>query len=125
MIFIKKTTNSVLLFSLPFNKFCLNRPADKLRVIIRPLDSHPVCKHGPALLFERRTDSKHQQFYACSAYRDQKECPLYVSVDDNDERTHNQDLLVENVKKSTALAAEKSHLMQKVSRLQTKQDSTI
>lgn len=92
----------------------MNRTADGLRVIIQSLDSHPACEHGPALLFERRTGSKHQQFYACSAYRDQKECPLYVLVDSSKNKGPNQDALVKNIEKSTAMAAEKSHLMQKV-----------
>lgn len=104
----------VLFFSFPHDSH-LNRTADGLRVIVQSLHSHPACEHGPALLFERQTGSKHQQFYACSAYRDQKECPLYILVDNNKTEVPTQDALIRNVEKSTALAAEKSSLMQQVS----------
>lgn len=73
-----------------------------------------MCEHGPALLFERRSDTKVQQFYACSAYRDQADCPLYVPIEQNDPKIYNRNLLAKNVDKSLKLATEKSILLQKV-----------
>lgn len=88
--------------------------AESVRVIIQTLNNHPVCEHGPALLFERRSDSKVQQFYACSAYRDQTECPLYVPIERNDPKLYNRNLLQKNVDNSLKIATEKSILLQKV-----------
>lgn len=88
--------------------------AESVRVIIQPLNDHPVCEHGPALLFERRSDSKVQQFYACSAYRDQTECPLYVPIEQNDTKIYNRSQLAKNVEKSSKIATDKSVLLQKV-----------
>ncbi|OQR79670.1 zinc finger CCHC domain-containing protein 4-like, partial [Tropilaelaps mercedesae] len=39
-------------------------------------DKSPACSHGPALLFDRVG----KRFFACSACRDRKLCPLYVEV---------------------------------------------
>lgn len=89
--------------------------AEELSLIIRPLDTHPVCEHGPALLFQRRVDNKRQQFYACSAYRDQKECQLHILVDETKQTTsYNRDLLMQNAHKSVQLAQDISKQMQKV-----------
>lgn len=88
--------------------------AESVRVVIQSLENHPVCKHGPALLFERRTGSKIQQFYACSAYRDQTECSLYVPIEQPDTKVYHRDLLARNVEKSSEMAKEKSSLLQKV-----------
>lgn len=79
------------------------------------LDSHPACDHGPALLFERRIDDKCEQFYACSAYRDQSECPLYIPAVDRDAKSFNRDAIEKNVVKSLELSLEKTTLMRKVS----------
>lgn len=87
---------------------------ESLRIIIQSLDTHPACEHGPTLLFERRSDTKCQRFYACSAFRDRKECSIYVNVDEHINGLHNRDLLIKNAENSTKLALEKSTLMQKV-----------
>lgn len=83
-------------------------------MIIESVETHPVCEHGPALLFERLIDGKCQQFYACSAYRDQKECPLHILVDHSKPITSNRDQLLKNAENSLKLAQDKSNLLQKV-----------
>ena len=51
------------------------------------LAKNPWCAHGPTILFERVStdlgDNKNKNFYACSAYRDRKECVAYFQADDN------------------------------------------
>ncbi|RUS80728.1 hypothetical protein EGW08_011514, partial [Elysia chlorotica] len=44
----------------------------------------PSCPHGPALLFEQydRSSKTSRQFFACSAFRDKKECDLHVWADE-------------------------------------------
>ncbi|KAL5005479.1 hypothetical protein ScPMuIL_018935 [Solemya velum] len=39
----------------------------------------PECPHGPTLLFERygKGDETVKRFFACSAFRDRKECPFF------------------------------------------------
>lgn len=88
--------------------------AESVHVVIQSLDHHPVCEHGPSLLFERQSGSKLQQFYACSAYRDQTECSLYVPIERTEEKEHTRDLLLKSVVKSLKLATEKSILLQEV-----------
>ncbi|XP_031619947.1 rRNA N6-adenosine-methyltransferase ZCCHC4 [Contarinia nasturtii] len=87
---------------------------ESIRVVIESDDGHPVCKHGPALLFERRIENEFQRFYACSAYRDQNECPLHVRVDQNEAKLQDRHLLTENKENSLNLAHDQSILMQKV-----------
>nr|XP_040572297.1 rRNA N6-adenosine-methyltransferase ZCCHC4-like isoform X1 [Lepeophtheirus salmonis] len=36
--------------------------------------SNPTCPHGPTILFQRVHSSAPEQFFACSAFRDPKEC---------------------------------------------------
>ena len=53
----------------------------KLRVILdNELRTNPSCNHGPSILFERTNikTKKSVQFYACSAFRDRKQCNFYV-----------------------------------------------
>lgn len=88
--------------------------AESVRVIIESVETHPVCEHGPAILFERHTSGKCQRFYACSAYRDQKDCSLHIQVDQSELETFNRDLSVKNAENSVKLACEKSHLLRKV-----------
>lgn len=92
----------------------LKSTAENLRVIIRPADTHPVCEHGPALLFERRCGDKCQQFYACSAYRDKKDCQLYIPVDGTQPVSYNRDILAKNAIKSATLILDASHQLQEV-----------
>lgn len=82
----------------------LHQTGENLRVVIRGLNSaHPVCGHGPALLFERRSGNECQQFYACSAYRDSKDCPLYIPVDETQPATYNTDFLIRHPKNATKI----------------------
>jgi len=43
------------------------------------ISSHPMCKHGPTLLFSRNSGSieNPKKFFACSAYRNRKACDFY------------------------------------------------
>jgi len=48
-----------------------------------PAGDIPSCEHGPGLLFERFfSDKVPQRFFACSACRDQADCPLFVLEDE-------------------------------------------
>lgn len=52
-----------------------------LRVILEAdIRSNPECDHGPSVLFERVFSNKKMktQFFACSAFRDRKQCPFYL-----------------------------------------------
>lgn len=75
-----------------------------------------MCEHGPALLFERQNDSDCPRFYACSAYRDQNECPLFIRCDEKTETTANERTVMLNdiAEKSIKLAKQKSTLLEKV-----------
>jgi hypothetical protein len=42
-------------------------------VVIKDLENHPHCQHGPTLLFS----SDDTQFYSCAAFRDKKDCNFY------------------------------------------------
>jgi len=47
------------------------------------LSTHPRCKHGPTLLFSRQVGGMEgivKKFYACSAYRNRKDCDFYQEV---------------------------------------------
>ncbi|CAL1526091.1 unnamed protein product [Lymnaea stagnalis] len=43
----------------------------------------PACQHGPTLLFERwdKSTSQNRQFFACSAFRDRKQCQFFQWAD--------------------------------------------
>lgn len=48
---------------------------------------HPSCEHGPTILFRRwvgNSGLKSTKFFACSAFRDRKDCPIYVKYDELD-----------------------------------------
>ena len=51
------------------------------------LTDNPWCAHGPTILFERirteKVDNKSSKYYACSAYRDHKECTAYFPASEN------------------------------------------
>lgn len=54
-----------------------------VEVIIKNLNSHPQCPHGPTTLFSRRIDNtKRRNFFACSACRDRKQCQFFVYEDE-------------------------------------------
>lgn len=40
-------------------------------------DSHPNCKHGPTILFWKK-GKELDGYYACSAFRDLKDCPVKI-----------------------------------------------
>lgn len=72
-----------------------------------------MCEHGPTLLFERKSKQKTQQFYACSAYRDQSECPIHISVGQYigpQKADHSQI----NIERSSKRATEQSALLKRV-----------
>lgn len=50
-----------------------------LKIVFGPEEEkHPRCPHGPTLLFERQMGGGPvKQFYACSAYRNRKDCSFY------------------------------------------------
>jgi hypothetical protein len=60
-----------------------SKPGD-LEVDLSTLTENPHCPHGPTLLFRRRftqkgkSQSKNAAYYACSAYRDVKECRFHL-----------------------------------------------
>ena len=58
----------------------------KTRVILQDGETiNPMCKHGPTVLFERESAKGDKivtrQFYACSAFRDRKDCPFFMWKD--------------------------------------------
>ena len=59
------------------------REGTGVEVILPTPPNPPHCVHGPGLLFERfsQGDDEHKKFFACSAYRNRKDCPLYVLLD--------------------------------------------
>nr|BAN21448.1 conserved hypothetical protein [Riptortus pedestris] len=42
------------------------------------LDKNPRCAHGPTLKFSRLVKGDVKVFFACSAYRDRKDCPFFL-----------------------------------------------
>lgn len=53
-----------------------------VKVDVSNLESNPQCTHGPTLKFTRLVCDKRVTFYACSAYRDRKDCPFYLLEDE-------------------------------------------
>lgn len=53
---------------------------EHIKVIVEDLSTHPHCAHGPTLLFRRthHHSNRVDEFYACSACRNRKECAFYV-----------------------------------------------
>lgn len=94
-----------------------NGASKSVGVIIESLDTHPACEHGPAILFHRQNDNNDcQRFYACSACRDQNECPLFIRYDENTQNSANHRAAMLNgiAEKSIKLANEQSILLQMV-----------
>lgn len=46
--------------------------------LVNENERRPMCIHGPTLLFKKTFDNGTEpiQFYACSAFRNPKECPI-------------------------------------------------
>lgn len=61
--------------------FCSESVEEQLNVIVKDLSNHPHCEHGPTLLFSRQSIGSDQgeRFFACSAFRDRRECTFYQS----------------------------------------------
>lgn len=59
------------------NKNC-SKVGEHITVINEDLVVRPQCLHGPTLLFKKTFDNGTApiQFYACSAFRNPKECPI-------------------------------------------------
>lgn len=53
-----------------------------ISVILNDNTESPHCPHGPTVLFQRHGSNR--AFYACSAFRDRKECQFFVWRDDFD-----------------------------------------
>lgn len=49
-----------------------------IEVIVGDTSSHPVCLHGPTLLFH----NEKERFFACSLCRNKKDCPINISEED-------------------------------------------
>lgn len=94
--------------------------AESVRVVVESLDTHPACEHGPAILFHRKNNNDDadggDRFYACSAYRDQSECPLFVRCDGSTQisATQRAAMLNDIAEKSTKLANEQSSRLKMV-----------
>ncbi|XP_065885299.1 rRNA N6-adenosine-methyltransferase ZCCHC4-like isoform X3 [Dysidea avara] len=51
---------------------------------VSPSKDAPFCSHGPTLLFERfYKDHPPRKYFACSVYRDRKQCSFFVWADTN------------------------------------------
>ncbi|XP_054282113.1 rRNA N6-adenosine-methyltransferase ZCCHC4-like [Macrosteles quadrilineatus] len=53
-----------------------------VEVDCRNLKNNPKCPHGPTLKFVKIDKDQKQEFYACSTYRDRKDCSFYLRVGD-------------------------------------------
>ncbi|CAK1551355.1 unnamed protein product [Leptosia nina] len=49
-----------------------------VEVVIEDVTKHPICLHGPTLLFS----SEKGRYFACASCRDKKECPLHIDEED-------------------------------------------
>lgn len=49
-----------------------------VEVISEDLDSHPLCIHGPTLLFS----SAKGKYYSCASCRNKKDCTVHISEED-------------------------------------------
>ena len=71
----------------------------KTKVYIqKSLAKNPWCAHGPTILFERvcteNESKKSSKFYACSAYRDRKECGAFFQAADDAKCTVSKEKLL-------------------------------
>lgn len=63
------------------------------------LENNPKCAHGPTLKFSRVVKRKAKNFFACSAYRDRKECPFFLL--EGDRMTESKKVSLEEWKQKT------------------------
>lgn len=49
-----------------------------VEVIVEDVTNHPMCLHGPTLLFS----SEKGRYFACASCRDKKECTVYIEEDE-------------------------------------------
>lgn len=59
-----------------------------VEVVIEDLKNHPLCPHGPTILFSRLVDGKKRNYFACSACRDRKECSFFMWQDERAKTTN-------------------------------------
>lgn len=83
-------------------------------VIVEDLSGHPVCEHGPTILFEHRKANGGQKYFACSAYRDRRDCAAHIPFELWNDRTPDHSQPSENVKLTTATASDRRQLLHEV-----------
>lgn len=49
-----------------------------VEVIVEDVISHPICLHGPTLLFS----SEKGRYFACSSCRNKKDCSIHIDEED-------------------------------------------
>lgn len=49
-----------------------------LEVHVDSVENNPNCIHGPTLLFSRMKTGTNERFFACSAYRNRRDCPFFA-----------------------------------------------
>ncbi|KOB67332.1 Zinc finger CCHC domain-containing protein 4, partial [Operophtera brumata] len=52
--------------------------SSSVEVIVEDVTSHPICMHGPTLLFS----SEKGRYFACASCRDKKECTVLIDEED-------------------------------------------
>lgn len=62
--------------------------------MVKVSPENPWCPHGPTVLFEKKakSGSSKAEFYACSAFRDRKQCSFFLKKDDAVKKTENPEL---------------------------------
>lgn len=99
-----------------FSKFFAD---EGISVVVEELHTHPVCEHGPTILFEHKNNNENvRKFFACSAYRERKDCPVHIPFDQwsyQVNRTQHQSQLDEFLAESSKIAIEQQSLLQGVS----------
>lgn len=55
------------------------KPKNGLTVILRDPVSNPCCPHGPTILMSQKFKDTVKRFYVCSAERERKFCPFYLT----------------------------------------------
>lgn len=88
-------------------------------MVVEELHTHPVCEHGPTILFEYKNNIENdRKFFACSAYRERKDCPVHIPFDQWNyqvNQAQHETQLAEFVVKSSEIATEQQRLLQGVS----------